>query len=90
MTSTPTTDNLTLYQFTTCPYCIRVRMAVKRLGIKLASKNIHQDRDAHRELIAGGGRTMVPCLRIDGPDGQATWMYESADIVRYLKDTFGG
>ena len=82
-------DQLTLYHFTTCPFCLRVRMAIKQLGLKIQHKNIHQDGDAHAELLAGGGRGMVPCLRIDPPDGEPTWMYESADIVHFLRDSFG-
>jgi glutathione S-transferase len=39
-------------------------------------------------LIEGGGRRTVPCLRIDGDDGQRVWMYESADIVAWLEERF--
>ena len=88
MTATAT-DHLTLYHFTSCPFCLRVRMALKRLGLDIRYRNIRQDPDARAELLAEGGRTMVPCLRIDSPDGKTVWMYESADIVRYLYHTFG-
>jgi glutathione S-transferase len=30
----------------------------------------------------------VPCLRIEGGDGDVRWMPESADIIDYLKDHF--
>jgi glutathione S-transferase len=37
------------------------------------------------DLIAGGGKDQVPCLRIENDDGDVRWLYESIDIVRYLK-----
>lgn len=74
---------MALYHFPSCPFCIKTRMAIRRLGLKLELKNINQDPQAHRALLEGGGRTTVPCLRID--DGaEVIWMYESADIIRYL------
>ncbi len=81
--------DLTLYQFTTCPFCLRVRHAIHKLGIDVAMKNTHKSAEAKQELLAGGGRTMVPCLRIENEGGEPTWMYESADIVAYLKQHFG-
>ena len=43
-----------------------------------------RDMSAFRELIAGGGRTMVPCLKITKANGETTWLYESSDIIEYL------
>ncbi len=37
------------------------------------------------DLIAGGGKSQVPCLRIETENGDVRWLYESIDIVRYLK-----
>ncbi|MFL0808397.1 MAG: glutathione S-transferase domain-containing protein [Oceanobacter sp.] len=31
------------------------------------------------------GRTTVPCLLIEDEQGKEQWMYESADIIRFLK-----
>ena len=42
------------------------------------------DRQNHAELIKGGGKTQVPCLRIDDGIGNVQWMYESDDIIQYL------
>ncbi len=51
-----------------------------------ALRNIMENIDYRNELMAGGGKTQVPCLRIsDGASEQ--WMYESRDIVEYLKNT---
>ena len=37
------------------------------------------------DLLAGGGKDQVPCLRIENENGDVRWLYESIDIVRYLK-----
>ena len=37
------------------------------------------------DLINGGGRFKVPCLQISGGSGEKTWLYESDDIIAYLK-----
>lgn len=37
------------------------------------------------DLITGGGKSQVPCLRIETGSGDVRWLYESIDIVRYLK-----
>ena len=42
------------------------------------------DRDYLLQLKNGGGKTQVPCLLIDN-DGQEQWLYESGDIIAYLK-----
>jgi len=36
-------------------------------------------------LIAGGGKSQVPCLRIEDDKGEVRWMYESLEIIKYLK-----
>lgn len=80
----PDLSTMSLYQKMTCPYCLRVLWAMKKLGLHIELRSTF---DAHHraDLIAGGGRSMVPCLRIDHPDGRTQWMYESADIIDYLK-----
>lgn len=51
--------------------------------IELRSTSDQTNRQA---LVLGGGKPQVPCLRIDDNDGQTDWMYESGDIIRYLRD----
>ena len=80
--------NLTLYHMEYCPYCVYVRDAMRRIGIALPLRDTLADPHARRELIAGGGKSQVPCLRIDD-NGRTRWMYESDDIVRYLNECFG-
>lgn len=79
------TSNLTLYQFKTCPFCIKVRIAAHQLGIKLDRRDAQFDTEARKELAEGGGEIKVPCLRIKSAD-QVRWLYESDDIVNYLSD----
>ena len=43
------------------------------------------DRDNAKALMQGGGKTQVPCLRIEHENGRVEWMYESNDIIQYLK-----
>jgi len=80
---------LSLYHFEGCPYCGRVRDAMRRLGIELELRDIHQQPRHREELVGATGRQMVACLSIEGPSG-TRWMHESADIVRYLEREVAG
>ena len=83
------TSELALYQFNACPYCVKVRRAMHRLALNIELRDAQSDRENRDELIAGGGRPQVPCLRIPHADGSVEWMYESGDIIRYLEERFG-
>lgn len=85
-TAIPKLDQLSLYETRYCPYCIYVRHAIDKLGIQIESRDTHKA-EHWQALQAGGGRTTVPCLRIDHADG-TEWMYESQLIVRYLVTHF--
>ena len=78
--------NMQLYQFETCPFCVKVRRHAKRLNIPLATRNAKISPWA-QELVEQGGKCTVPCLRIE-ENGQVTWMYESNDIIAYLDKRF--
>ncbi len=80
--------SLMLYQFKTCPFCIKVRQEMRRLSLRIEIRDAQTAGIARDELIAGGGRAMVPCLRITDPSGNHTWMYESGAIIAYLRDRF--
>ena len=43
------------------------------------------DMEAFRELLQGGGKSTVPCLRIERGI-EVSWMYESMDIIDYLSN----
>lgn len=80
-------QDLTLYQFEACPFCVKVRREMKRQSISVELKDAKRDVNAREELQTGGGRVKVPCLKIT-KNGNDTWMYESNDIVNYLKQEF--
>ena len=79
---------LTLYQFTACPFCVKVRWGIKRLAINIETRDTKRDPQFADELLAGGGSPKVPCLKIEDDKGGVTWMYESSDILAYLDERF--
>jgi glutaredoxin 2 len=54
-------------------------------GLKIPLKDILFHPDNNTDLISGGGKGQVPCLRIESENGGVEWMYESIDIIRYLR-----
>ncbi|SEM08434.1 glutaredoxin family protein [Halomonas daqiaonensis] len=81
--------NLALYQFRTCPFCIKVRKEIARLGLNIERRDAQLDPEHRRELAEGGGRVKVPCLKIVHDDGTTEWLYESDDINAWLHRRFG-
>ena len=80
---------LALYHFPSCPFCIKTRRALKRLSLAIELRDVQHDA-AHRETLrAGGGKAQVPCLSIRTADGETRWLYESRDIIAYLKERYG-
>jgi glutathione S-transferase len=51
-------------------------------------RDIKRDPARRDELVAGGGKKQVPCLRIAEADGGVRWLYESREISRYLRQRF--
>jgi glutaredoxin len=81
------TRHLALYQFRTCPFCVRARREIKRLALKIELRDALHDPQHRAALQSGGGKIQVPCLRI-GAGTEARWVYESDAIVRYLRERF--
>ncbi len=81
------THDLVLYEYFTCPFCFMTRRVIKQLGIDIEHRDILMHADYRQELIEGGGKSQVPCLRIK-ENNQITWLYESAEIISYLKSRF--
>lgn len=73
----------TLYYKPTCPFCQRVLQMADNLGVTLNLKDISEDESFAEELIARGGKRMVPYL-VDEKNGVE--MYESSDIIDYLRE----
>lgn len=82
------TQHITLYQYKACPFCVKVRRSLKRLSLSVETRDAKRSETARDELIAGGGKLKVPCLRIDEGAGSVRWVYESKDIIRYLEQQF--
>ncbi len=79
---------LSLYQLYACPFCVKVRRAMHRLNLPIETRSTKQGSEFRQELQAEGGRLKVPCLRISEGD-ESRWLYESAEIIRYLEARFG-
>lgn len=84
------TRDLVLYQFATCPFCIKVRKEIKRLSLNIEKRDALKDPAARAELAGGGGEIKVPCLRIPSEEGSHTWLYESDEIIAWLRERFAG
>jgi glutaredoxin len=81
-------ESLALYQYKTCPFCIKVRQEMHRLALnieRLDAQHPGENRDA---LINQGGQAKVPCLRITDTAGNTQWLYESGEIIKYLQKRF--
>lgn len=82
------TAKLALYQYPACPFCVKVRRAIKRNGLNIETRNVKTSEQYKQELTQGGGQLKVPCLRIEEDNGDVHWMYESGDIISYLEQRF--
>lgn len=80
--------NLALYQFKTCPFCIKVKRNNKRLSLNIETRDAQHNPTYREELLQGGGEIKVPCLKIVDEKGNDKWMYESDEIMQYLQDRF--
>lgn len=82
------TKKLALYQYAACPFCVKVRRAMKRSGLTIETRDAKRSEQFKDELLKGGGQLKVPCLRIEDENGDVRWMYESGDIISYLEQRF--
>lgn len=78
---------LTLYYLPSCPFCQRVLQVTENLGISLELRDISDNKTFASELLEKGGKTQVPYL-VDAERGVA--MYESSDIIDYLREHHAG
>lgn len=78
---------LSLYYTESCPFCQRVLQMAENLGVTLDLKDIEGDATLTAELLAHGGKTQVPYL-VDTDKDVA--MYESNDIIEYIRDNYAG
>lgn len=79
---------LELYEFEGCPYCRLVREALTELDLDAMIYPCPKAGTRFRPKVKEmGGKTQFPYL-VDPNTGQA--MYESADIIEYLYQTYAG
>lgn len=73
---------LELFYKESCPFCQKVMRFIDKheLRDKIEFLDIAKDDSAKKRLVDEGGMNQVPCLFIDGKP-----MYESSDIIEYLK-----
>lgn len=79
------TSGMVLYDFRTCPFCIKVRRAMRRLSLNIETRDAQHDEMNRAQLLAGGGEVKVPCLRMTDAQGNEQWLYESDEIIAYLE-----
>ena len=58
-----------------------------RLNLPIETRDAQNDSTHRQALLEGGGKIKAPCLLIE-EDGQQTWLYESKEIIAYLKKSF--
>ena len=79
---------LTLYEFYLCPFCVKVRRVMHQLNLPIQRKDAKRNNVFALELLEGGKKRKVPCLRIEH-ENDVQWMYESKQINHYLLKQFG-
>jgi len=84
------TKNMALYQFGQCPFCVKTRRTVRRLGLNIELRDARNNPKWNTELIEQGGKYQVPCLRLVNEQGEVSWLYESTKINNYLDQRFSG
>ena len=80
--------SLALYQFNTCPFCIKTRQEIASLSLNIQRIDAQHEGAGRQALLSGGGQTKVPCLRITDAAGASQWLYESDKIIAYLRGRF--
>ena len=83
------TASMALYHYDGCYFSAKVKKAITVLKLKIELRDILANTKHGEILLKHGGKTTVPCLYLgetnERPD---TWMYESDDIIRYLREKF--
>ncbi len=83
------TIGLSLYQYKACPFCVKVRRALKRKSLIIPAIDIKRCETSRKELINHGGKLKVPCLKIEKPGENIQWLYESSAIINYIYQSAG-
>jgi len=76
--------NHSIYQFHTCPFCVKVRRYLRKNSLNIEIKDARNNKNFRDELKKYGGKIQVPCLRIEEKNN-IIWLYESKDIIDYFE-----
>ena len=82
------TKGLTIYQFEACPFCVKVRRYIRKNSLKINLKDAKNNKTFKAELVNEGGKHKVPCLKIERLNSKTKWLYESTEIIKFLKKEF--
>lgn len=75
-------ENHQLYYKKSCPYCQKVLRFMEDNHLTMDTRDTTQPGNQN-DLIRIGGKKQVPCLIVNGKP-----LYESDDIIAYLRDSF--
>ena len=64
---------------------MKVRREIKRQSLNIELCDAQHNQEHRQQLLEGGGQIKVPCLKISKQDGDPIWLYESSEVIRYLK-----
>jgi len=78
---------LSLYYKETCPFCQRVLQMAEKLNVEFDLKDIEEDDAIAAEFVEKGGKLQV-LYQVDTDKDVA--MYESNDIIDYIRDNYAG
>ena len=77
------TKKLSIYQFSACPFCVKVRRFLRKESINIEFIDA-KDEFHKKDLIQKGGMLKVPCLRVETKKNQVKWIYESNEIINFI------
>lgn len=79
---------LALYEYKTCPFCMKVRRELAALSLPIQRIDAQHPGPDRTALQTQGGQAKVPCLKVTDTSGQSLWMYDSDKIIGYLRGRF--
>ena len=83
------TATMALYHYDGCYFSAKVKKAIAVLKLKIELRDILADTKHGEILLKHGGKITVPCLYLEKTSERPdTWMYESDDIIQYLRERF--
>ncbi len=80
---------LELYQMEHCPFCAKVRQVMEELDLDFVSRNMSKGSQKRELLRRLGGKEQVPFLVDTSDQNHVVMLYESNDIINYLRKQYG-